>query len=178
VRAFLPDPLPLKKLSALLWACQGVTAKSGRYLFKTAPSAGAAYPYETYVFAHRVEGLAPGFYHFDPAEFCLTLVREADLSRDLAAACLDQRFTAEAPAVVAWSAIPARSAWKYGDRAARYVGLDLGHVCENLFLGAVALGLGACAVGAFLDADLNRLMELDGEEEFAFYLAAVGAPRD
>ena len=34
--------------------------------------------------------------------------------------------------------------------------------------------LGACAVGAFLDDSLNELLGLDGEEEAALYLIAVG----
>ena len=56
----------------------------------------------------------------------------------------------------------------------RYLYLDAGHVCQNLYLGAEAVGCGACTIGAFSDDEVNRLLELDGQEQFAIYLAAVG----
>lgn len=177
VRRFTPAPLALAQLAALLWAAQGATARQGPYLLRTAPSAGALYPLETYVFSNRVEGLPQGWLHFRPSDFSLEVVREGDDAEALARACLGQRFLAEAAATFVWTALPGRSTWKYGDRAARYVGLDIGHAAQNLLLGAVALGLGACAVGAFLDEPMNALLGLDGEEEFTFYLAAVGAAR-
>jgi nitroreductase len=36
------------------------------------------------------------------------------------------------------------------------------------------LGLGCCAIGAFLDDEVNALLGLDGVEETAAYLSAVG----
>jgi len=69
-----------------------------------------------------------------------------------------------------------RCAWKYGPRALRYLGLDLGHACQNLVLAAEAMGLHCCPVAAFLDRELNDVLEVDGEDEFAYYLAAVGPP--
>jgi nitroreductase len=52
--------------------------------------------------------------------------------------------------------------------------LDAGHVCQNLYLAAEAIGCGACAVGAYDQGALDALLRLDGEEEFVLYLAPVG----
>ena len=64
--------------------------------------------------------------------------------------------------------------WKYGQRGYRYLHLDAGHVCQNLYLAAEAIGAGACAIGAFDDDALNGLLGLDGINHFVIYAAAVG----
>jgi len=64
---------------------------------------------------------------------------------------------------------------KYGHRGLRYVLMDAGHICQNMLLAAEALNLGACPVAAFYDDELNRLLNLDGEEESVVYLASVGS---
>lgn len=173
-RAFTGEAISPETLALLLWACQGITARQGPYLLRTAPSAGALYPFETYVSLQRVGGIEPCLAHFDPAGFALEVLAEGDHGRTLALAALAQGFLARASAVFVWTAVYPRAAWKYGDRALRYLGLDLGHVCQNLLLAAEALGLGACPVAAFFDREMNELLGVDGEEEFAYYLAAVG----
>jgi SagB-type dehydrogenase family enzyme len=175
-RAYSARGITLGQLAALLWACQGVTARQGPYFLRTAPSAGALYPFETYVSLQRVEGCPAGLAHLHLPTFALEWVEEGDLGPHLAHACLNQSFLAQAAAVIVWTAVLPRGAWKYGDRALRYVGLDLGHACQNLALGAEALGLPCCSVAAFLDEEVNRLLGVDGREEFAYYLAAVGGP--
>ena len=64
--------------------------------------------------------------------------------------------------------------WRYGPAAHRVLPLDAGHVCQNLYLAAEAIGAGACAVGAYDQQALDTLLRLDGEEEFVIYLAPVG----
>jgi SagB-type dehydrogenase family enzyme len=70
----------------------------------------------------------------------------------------------------------ARSEWKYQDRSYRYFYLDAGHMAAQLSLAAVSLGLGACPLAAFYDRELNTLLGVDGREEGALYLTAVGRP--
>ena len=176
VRKFSPRALPLSAFASLLWAAQGVTARMSKYHLRTAPSAGALYPYETYAFIRDVEGLEPCLGHLDVRAFGLEIVEDGDFSRHLAAAALGQKFVEKAPAVLAFTAVPDRAAWKYGDRASRYIGLDLGHAAQNACLAAVTLGLGACPVGAFLDGEANALLGLDGRAEYLFYLVPVGYP--
>ena len=60
-------------------------------------------------------------------------------------------------------------------RGYRYVWLDAGHLGQNLYLVATALGLGPVGVGGFFDAELSRLLDLQAGEE-ALYLVGVGRP--
>ena len=176
-RDFLDEPMPQQTLMLLLWAAQGIT-QPGHWPFRTAPSAGALYPVETYVCAARVEGLEPGVYHWELPEERLALVAARDdVAAAAQAACLDQEMVGRAAVTFIWSAIWGRSARKYGDRALRYVYLDAGHLAENLHLAAAGLGLGACMIGAFLDDEMNALAGVDGEEESVVYAACVGTPR-
>jgi SagB-type dehydrogenase family enzyme len=161
----------------LLWATQGLTAKAGEWYFRAAPSAGALYPIETYVLARSVEGLEPGIYHFRPHAFDLEFIKRGDFAGLLADAALGQDMIRQAQATFIWTAIVARSMWKYRQRAFRYIYMDAGHIGQNLYLAGTAAGLGVCAVGAFFDDRVNDLIGLDGVEEISVYLAAVGWPK-
>jgi SagB-type dehydrogenase family enzyme len=173
-REYADRPMPQESLFLLLWAAQGITA-GGPWTFRTAPSAGALYPVETYVAAARVEGLAPGVYHWElPDERLAAVARGEDVAGAACRACLDQEMVAAAPVTFVWTAVWGRSAQKYGDRALRYAYLDAGHLAENLHLAAEALGLGACMIGAFLDDEMNALVGADGLEESVIYAACVG----
>ena len=177
VRDFAAEPIPQETLFLLLWAAQGIS-QTGAWPLRTAPSAGALYPVETYVAASRVAGLAPGVYHWElPEERLAVAAARADAAKAACAACLGQEMVAAAPVTFVWSAVWGRAAQKYGDRAMRYAYLDAGHIAENLHLAATALGLGACMIGAFLDDEMNALVGVDGDEESVIYAACVGKPR-
>jgi len=173
-REYERENLSLEILSQLLWATQGVTAQEGPYLLRTTPSAGALYPIETYLIIHRISNLTPGIYHLDVPEFCLELLREGYLGREIAEAALHQQMAASAALVFVWTAVIERSSWKYGERAARYIYLDAGHIGQNLYLAATALNLGCCTIGAFYDDKVNKLIGVNGKDETAIYLATVG----
>lgn len=176
IRSFKNLPLPLETLSLLLWACQGITAREFGFELRTAPSAGALYPIETYLSAHRINDLEPGIYHYDVTAHALEKIKDGDFSQAIARAALDQDFLAEAAVVFIWTALFARSSWKYRQRAYRYIYLDAGHIAENLALAAVACKLGSCQIGAFYDEEVNTLIGVDGQEESTIYLSAVGFP--
>jgi len=163
-------------LSTLLWATQGVTARCGGTLFRTAPSAGGLYPVETYLSLRAVEGLEPGVYHFRPQAFDLEFLRKGDHSRELAGAALGQMMVMDAQCTFIWTAVVERSKWKYRQRAYRYMYLDAGHIAQNLYLAAEAIGLGVCAIGALFDDQVNGLIGIDGVEETVLYMATVGWP--
>jgi len=166
--------LNLDVLSLLLWATQGITTRWGDAAFRVAPSAGGLFPVETYLNIRFVDQLEPGIYHFRPHVFDLEFLRKGNFSKELAEAALHQNIVADAQVTFIWSAILARAKWKYRERAYRYIYLDAGHIAQNLYLAAEALGLGVCAVGAFIDDDVNRLLEVDGIDETAIYMATVG----
>lgn len=172
-RAFLDRPLELEAVSQLLWAAQGIT-EPGRG-FRTAPSAGATYPLETWLVAGKVTGLEPGFYRYNPSENALELHKPGDLREELAAAALGQRSARAAPAVIVLSAVYERTAARYGERAERYVHMEAGHAGQNIYLQAEVLGLGTVAIGAFRDAEVESLLPLEGRP---LYLYPVGHPAD
>lgn len=175
-RRFGGAAMTLADLSRLLWAAQGATARAGRLFLRTAPSAGALYPIETYLIVHRVEGLESGVYHYDVRRHALEQLQCGDYRQQAARAALDQRIARDADVVLAWTAVFARSRWKYGQRAYRYVYLDAGHIAQNAALAAVALGLGSCQVAALYDDEVNTLLGVDGEQESVVYMTVVGRP--
>ncbi|MGF1522276.1 MAG: SagB/ThcOx family dehydrogenase [Leptolyngbyaceae cyanobacterium] len=164
--------LPLEQLSQLLYLAHGITQKDGE--LRTIPSSGALYPLEIYPIVHRVEGLEPGLYHHAIQNHALELVKSGDLRQPLVSAGLNQDFLGEANVCFVVSGIFQRTRWKYHERTYRYVLMEAGHLGQNLYLAATALGLGSCCIGAFLDNPLNQLLELDGKEEAALYLITVG----
>ena len=176
VREFKAQALSLGQLGYLLWASTGIGRTEGGYEFRTAPSAGALYPMETYVVVNDVRKLEPGLYHYAIQDHELQRLKTDDLRRPTAVAALGQAMCATAPAVFVWTAIVERSKWKYRQRAYRYIYLDAGHIAENLALAAVSLGLGTCQIGALFDDEVNKILEVDGTEETTIYMSVVGVP--
>ncbi len=174
LRRFGQTPLAAEHLSYLLWASTGISRRQAGYEFRTAPSAGALYPVETYLSVQNVEGIAQGIYHYAIADHVLELLEAGDFSVDVARAALDQQMCAEAAVVFIWTAIFERSKWKYQQRAYRYVYLDAGHIAENLALAATGLGLASCHIAAIYDDEANEIIDVDGTEESVIYMTAAG----
>jgi len=175
IRNFTENSLSLEQVSQLLWATYGVTmvSSSGRE-YKTAPSAGATYPLEIYLLAGNVEGLSPGLYRYSPGRNTLKHEQKGDLRKQTTDACLGQRMITEAPVSIVFSAVYERTSSRYGKRGEdRYVCMDLGHAAQNTYLQATAMGLGTCAVGAFEDDQLQKVLKLPNNEK-VLYLMPVG----
>lgn len=177
-RDFTADSLTLEEVSILLWHTQGGTghaANTNERPLRATPSGGARYPLETYLFANRVEDLETGLYRLDPLGFQLVEVKQdPDLPRQLQAACFGAQFISDAAVVVAFAAVPYRTEWRYGYIAHRLIAYEAGHAAQNLYLTAGAIGGGACAVAAYHQPTLDRLLQVDGENEFSLYLVAIG----
>jgi SagB-type dehydrogenase family enzyme len=143
--------------------------------FRTVPSAGARHAFETYLSIGNVEGLEQGLYRYLALEHSIVEEQQDEnIMSKVAHACLDQPFVHNCGAVFIWVAVSERMAWRYGERGYRYLHLDAGHVCQNLYLASQAVKCGVCAVAAFKDDELNSLLGLDGDKHFVVYLAAVG----
>jgi SagB-type dehydrogenase family enzyme len=174
-RKFSAQPLSLAELSFLLWATQGVRDARRLPFFRTVPSAGARHPLETYLAVHRVTGLAAGLYRYLPLENELLLVRrQEDIGANLAKAAFGQAFIADAAVTFIWTAVPYRTEWRYAEASYKVIAIDVGHVCQNLYLAAEGMGAGTCAIGAYDQEKLDALLGVDGEDEFAIYFAPVG----
>ena len=176
VRSFSEKQMSLDQLAYLLWASTGIQRKQDGYEFRNAPSAGALYPIETYLFAKKVDGLPVGLYHYGIKFHVLEELKLGDFSANLTKSCLGQSMLYDAAVVMVWSAVFGRAKWKYKQRAYRYVYLDCGHIAQNLALTATSIGLGSCQIGAFYDEEINGLLDLDGTNESTIYLSAVGYP--
>jgi SagB-type dehydrogenase family enzyme len=170
VRSYANRPVALADVGQLLWAAQGVTSRDG---LRTAPSAGALYPLEVYLVAGRVNDLAPGIYKYRPAGHELLQVAEGDHRAQLAAAALDQDCVKQAPASIVIAAVYERTARKYGDRARRYVHIEVGHAAQNVFLQAVALKLAAVPAGAFDDDQVRSVLGMERNEQ-PLYILPIG----
>lgn len=166
IRHYTTDALDAAQLSQLLWSAQGLSTDAGK---RTAPSAGALYPLETYVVT------AEGWYRYLPADHRLEGYGVGDVRGALSDAALGQEAVAAAPVVFVITGVYDRTARKYGDRAERYVHLEAGHAAQNLLLQAVAEGLGAVPVGAFDDARIQSVLGLPAVHE-PLYLLPVGHP--
>lgn len=160
-----------QELAWIVHAASAITSSGG---YRTAPSAGALYPIETYVAVDRVDGIAPGLYHVDVRSQALQPVRSGSVAGDLMLAGLGQEFLRKAPVVLVLTGLFQRTRWKYHERHYRYVCWEGGHVAQNIYLAAEATGLGACMVGAFFDRTLNDLLRIDGRHEAALALVPVG----
>lgn len=175
-RRFNNAPLRLDELAFLLWSTQGVRKKLHQAaVLRTVPSAGCRHPFETYLVVLRVEGLAPGIYRYLPLDHALIFESApADLAQQITAATRGQRFAGQAAVTFIWSAIPARTEWRYAEASAKVIALDAGHVCQNLYLACGAIGCGTCAIAAY-DQDLvDELVGVDGDDELVVYLSPVG----
>lgn len=179
LRRYALEPLSLDELSFLLWSTQGVREVTRRpATLRTVPSAGARHTFETYLLVNHVSGLQPGLYRYLAVENQLAEVElSTEINHQVTDACSQQQQIQTSAVTFIWDAVVARMRWRYGERGYRYLFLDAGHICQNLYLAAEAIDCGVCAIGAFDDHKLNQLLGLDGKEQFVVYLGSVGKKR-
>jgi len=175
-RHYSEDALNLDELSFLLWATQGMrNEKAIRYNFRTVPSAGCRHALETYIAVFRVKGLLKAIYRYLPVSHQLVEYAEHEnLEKLISRAAFSQTFAGESAVTFIWTALPERMEWRYDQASYKVIALDAGHVCQNLYLACEAIGAGTCAIAAYDQEFADHILELDGEKEFAIYMASVG----
>ena len=169
VRKYKKGYLNLKDISQILWAAQGITDKRG---YRTAPSAGALYPFYVYLIVGDVENLKKGIYRYIPEKHSLNKILDGDKRRELSKAALNQRFIEEAQISIVLTAVFEKVVSIYGKRGIMYVYMEAGHISENIYLQVEALNFGTVAVGAFHDDEVKKLLNL--KEETPLYIMPVG----
>jgi SagB-type dehydrogenase family enzyme len=180
-RQYTAESLTIPELAYLLWATQGVrqVILGGKGSLRTVPSSGGRNPFETYLVINRVHGIKPGVYRYLPFENKLVhLFAGESLAEKLGELAMDQPFVGRGAVCFIWSAVPYREEWRYGTQAAKGILLDVGHVCQNLYLACESIGCGTCAIAAYRQEDLDRFLGLDGDDELVVYLAPVGKVND
>jgi SagB-type dehydrogenase family enzyme len=176
LRSYAPDAISMAELSYLLWCTQGVKSVNDRpATARTVPSGGARHAFETCLLINRVEGLQSGLYRFVAIKHGLVPLRlETGVAAELTVACRKQAHVLNSAVSFFWVAVVERMTWRYMQRGYRYLHLDAGHVCQNLYLAAESLNCGVCGIAAFDDTALNRSLNLDGEKQFVIYAASLG----
>lgn len=172
-RSYTDQALTMEQLSFLLWATQGVSGNKN--MLRTSPSAGARHPFETYLVVQNVKDLNQGLYRYLPLEHKLLLIKEnGEYKEKLKLASLRQGFVADSPLCFIWTVLPYRSEWRYNVLAHKVIAIDIGHVCQNLYLACEAIDLGTCAIGAYHQEIADKIVEVDGKDEYTIYMASVG----
>ena len=178
LRHYQEQAITQDELSFLLWTTQGIKSVTNRSVtLRTVPSAGARHAFETYLVINRVEGIHPGLYRYVSLEHALLPIDlNEEIAEKVADACLKQNQVQVTKSAVTfiWVTVTERMYWRYGERGYRYLYLDAGHVCQNLYLAAEAIHCGVCGMAAFDDDLLNEVLHLDGQELWAIYCGALG----
>jgi SagB-type dehydrogenase family enzyme len=168
----------LEAVAQLLYLSAGITRHrkypGGEIYFRAAACTGALYEIELYLVCGDLANLAAGIYHFAAAEFGLRKLRAGDYRGSLVEATASEPAIAHAPLIIVCTGTYWRNAWKYQNRTYRHFGWDNGTLLANLLAVATALGLPAKLVCGFVDATVNRLLDVDSQREVAFSLVAIG----
>ncbi|HUD64492.1 MAG TPA: SagB/ThcOx family dehydrogenase [Candidatus Sulfotelmatobacter sp.] len=171
----VPD---LQDLARILYFSAGITKQrkspGGEIYFRAAACTGALYEIELYVVTGDLPSLDAGVYHFNPADVSLRLLRKGDFRGNLAQASASEPAVAGAPVTIICTGTYWRNAWKYQARTYRHFGWDSGTLLANLLAVSAASGLPAKIVLGFVDAEANRLLDLDTRREVSLCLVPIG----
>ena len=168
----------LHDLARILYFSAGITKEreypEGKVCFRAAACTGALYEIELYVVTGDLPGLHAGVYHFNPADMSLRPLRKGDFRGNLAQATAMELAVAHAPVNIICTGTYWRNAWKYQARTYRHFGWDNGTLLANLLAVSAASGLPAGIVLGFVDAEVNRLLDLDSRREVSLCLIPIG----
>src|SRR6266851_8397850 len=172
------DSVPgVQDLARLLYFSAGITKQraypGGEIYFRAAACTGALYEIELYVVSSHLPGLDAGVYHFNAADVSLRLLRKGDFRGNLAQATAMEPAVAHAPATIICTGTYWRNAWKYLARTYRHFGWDNGTLLANMLAVSAASGLRAKIVLGFVDAEVNRLLDLDMRREVSLCLVPI-----
>ena len=183
IRSFKDEPVSIEQLSMILWAAYGITDVHRG--FRASPSAGATYPLEVYAVISEKGVVKGGGEHVDAGVYkyiselhALRLIKKGDYRSALAKAALGQQWVRQAPVNIVVTAVFERTTMFYGERGrVRYVPMDVGHLGQNVYLIATALGLGTVAIGAFIDEKVAEIV-VESRNEVPVYIMPVGKPAE
>jgi SagB-type dehydrogenase family enzyme len=175
-RKFTEDLFTLEELSFLLWCTQGVKKVTRNLIKRTTPSAGARHPFETYLIINRVEGLEQGLYRYISIDHKLCYLKSIENAEVIIEELSYKQysFVGKGAVVFCWVAIPYRMEWRHSVLASKFIALEAGHICQNLYLACEAINAGTCAIGFYNQSIVDKFLDVDGNDEFTIYIAPVG----
>ena len=189
VRLYTDKAATQQQLAFMLWSVQGVQffRDETRYAsMRPVPSGGARHPFEAYVAVMNVDGLKSGIYHYLPLEHIgekrvaiefLHDIDEATPGQAVVDALAGQKWAKTSAFVLFFTCLAYRAEWRYHEMSHRVALIDLGHVGQNAMLSAAAMGLGSCCCAAFDTEVSNKMLRVDGTDEFMVYGVTVGTPK-
>lgn len=180
VRAAAKPTITLKQLSDCLFAGMGITGETensvGKLPLSMTPSGGARNPYEAYVYAMNVEGLAPGFYHYSAKDHDLGLVQTNHMPKP-SQLVGGQDWADEMPCMILLCASFERTMWKYDDpNAYRVILIEAGHIGQNIMLAATQHGLTACPTAALSHSAIRECLSMHRLTDAPVYALTLCVP--
>ncbi|GKX29487.1 thioester oxidase [Vallitalea longa] len=172
-RHFSNEFLSFQELSYLVWGtCGGNKHKDGS-LHRTIPSAGGRYCLNTYIFINRVGDIQEGLYLYLPYTNELVLIdSKSNLGEKIDNAIFNQMYNSAVTFI--WTAIPYIMEYRYSIVSHKMIAIEAGHACQNLYLASEAISCGCCAISAYKQSTIDKIVKVDGDNEFVIYVAVVG----
>ncbi|MEH7500625.1 SagB family peptide dehydrogenase [Neobacillus drentensis] len=177
-----PTKPDLRKIGHFLWNIYGLTQVS-QSVFpldstdktanlvqsyrRFAPSGGALYPNELYVYL-KIEDLPVGMYHYDVAHHRLVVLREGNFDSYIARALGNRCDVSACFGTVFVSTMFWKNFFKYNNFSYRLQGLDTGVVIGQLLEVAKRFGFASGVYFQFLDRAINHLVGLSEQEESVY----------
>lgn len=132
-----------------------------------APSGGALYPNELYVYL-KIENLTAGVYHYDVAHHRLVLLREGNFDSYISRALGNRCDISDCFGTVFVSTMFWKNFYKYNNFAYRLQGLDAGVLIGQLLEVAKSFSFATGVYFQFLDRAINHLLGLSEQEESVY----------
>jgi hypothetical protein len=161
LRKYSEAPLSFLEASYLIWETCRVNESKGNVVFRTIPTGGATNAMETYVYLNNVEGMEKAL-----------VDNKADLAKRVHEGMMHQ--LRGAAMVFFITAVPYRSEYKYSYTAHKMIAIEAGHAGQTLSLAAEVVDSGCVCIAAYNQELTDQLLQVDGKEEFATYIIAVG----
>jgi len=168
IREITGKSVPSDCLEKLVWSAFGKTLTYRGDIYRTAPSAGATYPIEIYLFVERVEGYQNGIYIYNTDSEKLEIYKPGVYLPEAQKMSWDQEFVSLSNAVFVMVYNPRKIESEYGNKSRDYALLECGHIAQN-----ITLKLGSVPVGAFSQRRLSGLLDLKSGKT-PLYMVCVG----
>ncbi len=175
-REFSGKPIPKDVLSQLLlYACGALGREVGGVPTRSYASGGGLFPIEIYPIVLSGDADIPsGLYHYNVREHAFDVLSQKVFTKDEIGRMFVYDWVQDASVALVMTAVFARNQVKYGERGYRYILVETGHIGQNVYLTAEALGLRCCAMAGVHDVQVERLLNIDGVSESTVHSVILG----
>lgn len=180
------DFIDLDELSACLSSAYFITERYESHTHHLArrsiASGGALYPIDLYYISLNTIDLEAGVYaynpHYERLETWLSFPSQEALLREIAKVFPQEVVGSwdmkAISGIIVFGASLNRVACKYGDRGLRFALMDVGSICQNLHLSACCCQIACCAIGGYLDHEMNSFMHFQEPNEQVLLTMFIG----